>query len=257
MKKFLILILFVFSYCPAMVNAESNYTSWQNHYSFTVPVGWAEIPKSKIDEAMQQVSEVADAKFINYDAGFQYENEKFFQYPYVLVLQHKVNTPTYNQIAQSLNDEFSDKNTDEISNKYSEMMINATVQDPFIDKKRNIIFTSIETDIVNVGRVKGLVAMFLGKDGITQINFYSIKSEYLENLSTFNLIIDSFEYEQGYEYNEEEAKKNSPNIFDGAVEKGIIGGVIGAATVVYIFIFRIIFKLKEKREEKIKNETVK
>ena len=42
---------------------------------------------------------------------------------------------------------------------------------------------NIEMDVVNVGKVKGLLAMFLGEESITQLNFYAVESEYSENLS--------------------------------------------------------------------------
>jgi len=107
---------------------------------------------------------------------------------------------------------------------------------------------NIEMDVVNVGKVKGLMVMFLGKQGITQLNFYSVESEYSANLSTFNQIIDSFKYEQGFEYNEEEAKKNDPSsIFDGAIEKGVIGGIIGGIMALFIGLFSL---SKGKRREK-------
>ena len=103
-------------------------------------------------------------------------------------------------------------------------------------------------DVANVGKEKGLMAMFLGKSGITQLYFYSVKSEYSENLSTFNQIIDSFGYEQGYEYNEEEAKKNdSPSIFEGVAEKGIIGAITGG---LIALIFGLFSRSKKKEEEK-------
>ena len=53
-------------------------------------------------------------------------------------------------------------------------MTNATIQDPFIDKERNIIFMNTEMDVVNVGKVKGLMAIFLGKEKATYFNFYSV-----------------------------------------------------------------------------------
>ncbi|MDX9778626.1 MAG: DUF2167 domain-containing protein [Patescibacteria group bacterium] len=249
MKKILTVILFCFFLLPTMANAESlDYVSQQYHYSFTIPSGWVEIPKSTIDEVMQQAADMTGGQFIDYAAGFQLENTEAFQYPYILVQQHKVNTPSYSQITQTFeSDKFSESVNKKID-EYSELMTNASLQDPFVDKERNIIFMNLEMDVANVGKVKGLLAMFLGKSGITQLNFYSVKSEYSENLSTFNQIIDSFSYEQGYEYNEEEAKKNdSPSIFEGVAEKGIIGAITGG---LIALIFGLFSRSKKKEEEK-------
>ena len=249
MKKILTAILFCFFLLPTMASAESlDYTSQQYHYSFTIPTGWIEIPKSTIDEVMQQAAEMTGGQFIDYAAGFQLENTEAFQYPYILVQQHKVNTPSYSQITHTFeSDKFSESVNEKID-EYSELMTNASLQDPFVDKERNIIFMNLEMDVANVGKVKGLMAMFLGKSGITQLYFYSVKSEYSENLSTFNQIIDSFGYEQGYEYNEEEVKKNdSPSIFEGVAEKGIIGAITGG---LIAMIFGVFSRSKKKEEEK-------
>ena len=234
---------------PTIASAESlDYTSQQHHYSFTIPNGWAEIPKSTIDEVMQQVVDMTAGQFIDYETGFQLENTEAFQYPYILVQQHKINTPSYSQITQTFeSDKFSESVNEKID-EYSELMTNASLQDPFVDKERSIIFMNLEMDVVNVGKVKGLLAMFLGKSGITQLNFYSVKSEYSENLLIFNQIIDSFSYEQGYEYNEKEAKKNDLlGIFEGVLEKGIIGAITGG---LIALIFGLFSRSNKKEEEK-------
>ena len=197
---------------------------------------------------MQQVVDMTAGQFIDYETGFQLENTEAFQYPYILVQQHKINTPSYSQITQTFeSDKFSESVNEKID-EYSELMTNASLQDPFVDKERSIIFMNLEMDVVNVGKVKGLLAMFLGKSGITQLNFYSVKSEYSENLLIFNQIIDSFSYEQGYEYNEKEAKKNDLlGIFEGVLEKGIIGAITGG---LIALIFGLFSRSNKKEEEK-------
>lgn len=239
MKKILYTILFCFFLLPTMANTESlDYTNQQYHYSFTLPSGWVEIPKSTIDDLFRQLADQAGGQFIDYAAGFQLEDAQFhFQYPYILVQEHEINTPSYSLITQVFESDKFSEDVDKEIDKYSELLTIATLQDPFVDKERNIIFMNLEMDVANVGKVKSLSAMFLGKSGITQINFYSVKSEYSENLSTFNQIIDSFSYEQGYEYNEE------------AAEKGIIGAITGG---LIALIFGLFSKSK-KRGRKIKN----
>ena len=249
MKKIITIILFCFFLLPITARAESlNYTNKQNHYSFTIPSGWTEIPKSTIDKVVQQAADMTSGQFIDYAAGFQFENVADFQYPYILVQEYKVNTPSYDQITKSFESNKFSENVNEKIDEYSELMTNASLQDPFVDKDRDIIFMNLEMDVVNIGKVKGLMAMFLGKSGITQLNFYSVKSEYSENLLTFNQIVDSFRYEQGYKYNEGEAKKNdSPSIFEGAAEKGIIGAITGG---LIVLIFGLFARSKKKEKKK-------
>lgn len=251
MKKTIIAVLFCFL-LPVAVNAENLvYLNPQNHYTFTLPSGWVEVPKSTIDETMHKLADQTDGQFINYVAGFQLEGAQPFQYPYILIQEHEINTPSYGQITEILgSNEFSvavNKKTDE----YSELMTNASLQTPFVDKERSIIFMNLEMDVTGVGKIKGLMAMVLGKKSITQLNFYSIKSEYSKNLSTFNQIIDSFKYEQGYKYNAEEAKKNdSPSIFEGVVGKGITGAVSGGLIALVFTLFSRLNKKKKKEKNK-------
>lgn len=249
MKKILIFILFCLFLLPLVAKAESlNYSNQDNHYSFTIPSGWTEIPKSTIDEVFQQMADQTGGQFIDYAAGFQIDDTPDFQYPYILVQEHKIDTPSYSQITQTFESDKFNKSINKELDKYSELMTNASLQDPFVDKERSIIFMNLEMDVTNVGEVKGLIALFLGKKSIIQLNFYSTESEYSENLSTFNQVIDSFKYESRYEYNEEEAKENDPSsIFDGTVEKGVTGAV---AVGLFALMFGLFSRLKKKEDIK-------
>lgn len=197
---------------------------------------------------MQQIADQTDSQFIDYVIGFQLDDVSDFSYPYILVQEHKIDTPSHSQIMTIFESEELSGYANEKIDEYSELITNASIQDPFMDKQRNIIFMNLEIDVQDIGKVKGLMAMFLGRESITQLNFYTVESEYSENLSTFNQIIDSFKYDQGYEYNEEEAKINdSSSIFEGVIEKGVIGGIFGGLVALALWLF---LKLKKKGEKK-------
>ncbi|MCF7831862.1 MAG: hypothetical protein K9M36_03185 [Candidatus Pacebacteria bacterium] len=248
MKKILIPVLFCFFLLPIVTNAEIiNYKNPQYHYSFTIPNTWIEIPKSIIDEVMQQLVNMSGGESIDYTAGFQLENNELFQYPYILVQQYEIDTPSYNQITETFKSNEFSNNINKSIDEYSKLISNASLEDPFIDRDRNIIFMNSEMDVVDIGKVKGLMAAFLGKDGITQLNFYSGEFEYLENLSTFNQIIDSFKYDQGYEYSQQQALQNdNSNIFEGVMEKGIIGLITGG---IFALLFWLFSGFKKEQDE--------
>lgn len=229
MKKILLAFLYCFFLLPIATNAEDlKYSNAKFHYAFSLPTGWVEIPKSTIDVVMQGTADMTKGTFIDYLAGFQTEDTPIFQYPYILVQQHTLNTPSYGQIAKTFEDKGFSEGINEKMEEYSELLTNASFEDPFIDKKRNIVFMNLEMDVAGVGKVKGLVAMFLGKSGIAQLNFYTIKSDYEKSLPIFNQIINSFKYEQGYEYDEEKAKSNDSVGIGGMLKRSLIGGVVGA-----------------------------
>lgn len=248
-----ILFCFFIILLPTTINAETlNYTNQQYHYSFSIPNGWVEIPKSTINEVMQRAVNITGGRFVDYVAGFQLKNTQIFQSPYILIQQHKVNTPSYNQITQTITQTFESNKFSKNLKEYSELITNATFNDPFVDQERNILFVNSEADIANVGKVKGLTAMFLGKNGITQLNCYSVKSEFSKNLPTFNQIIDSFRYEQGYMYDGKEAKRDNPiSISDEMLGKSIGSAIVG------FFIALLIGKFLKKDKSKNENNTSK
>ena len=225
MRKILTAILFCFFLLPITTNAESlNYTSQQYHYTFTIPSGWTVIPKSTIDEVMQQTSDISGGQFINYTTGFQLENAEIFQYPYILVREHTKNTIDYKKIVNMFNTEKFSKSTQK-NEENIDMIINSSIQNPLVDKQRDIIFINGKVNIADVGEVNGLMVYFLGKDSITQLNFSFIDQK---NLSIFNQIIDSFQYEQGYDYDKKEAKNTeSKNFWGNYISELLAFSIIG------------------------------
>lgn len=252
MKKILIIILFSLIIFPFSAIAENlNYTNQQNHYSFTLPSGWVEIPKTKIDEAVQSVSDQTGTQSIDIITGFQLENVPDFQYPYIMIQEYKVDTPSYNDVMKKFESAEFSETANKTIDEYSELMTNTSIENPFIDKKRNIIFMNIESEVANIGNIKGLMALFLGKESITQLIFYSLESDYSQNLAIFNQIIDTFEYAPGYEYDEEKVKNNvSPSIFDGIIEAGVSGAINGVFIILFVGIIILIYKFFSRLKRK-------
>ena len=235
------------------VLAQVFYSDPIDGYSFDLPNGWEEIPKSVIDQYIDDVVRQTQGQRIEYTAGFQLNEKNYFQYPYILIQEHSVNTPSYSQIERVLHNINFDDLTQKGTAEYSELLTSATVEKPFVDKERNIIFMNIELDVANIGKVNGLTAMFLGKQGITQLNFYAVSSEYSQWIPIFDSVIDSFRYETAYAYNPAEAVKNdSPSLFEGVAEKGffgvIIGGIMGLLAGL-IWIIRIGWNFLEKKNK--------
>jgi len=249
MKKFIIIAL-LFLVLPATTGAEvSDYISDKYHYSVMIPNNWVEIPKTTIDSAMQKMADTTKGQFIDYSVGFQLDKNTDFQYPYILVQSKEVDTPSYNEIINTFKSDKFSKGVNEAIDNYSSLIKNSNFNEPFVDTERNIIFMNAEVvGAYDIGKIKILMAMFLGKENIIQFNFYSKESDYSKNLVVFNEIIDSFKYQQGYEYNEEEAKQNDQsNIWEDAIGKGIGGAIVGA-------IFVLIFRKKKGKQEIVENK---
>ena len=254
-KKFLFPILFVSILVLPFIEGASAYSDSIDHYSFDLPSEWEEIPKSEIDKYMDEVVRQTDGKRIEFASGFHLVGSEYFKYPYILVQEHKANTPSFSQLEKIFNNNFQEK-FDRKTPEYSELLKNATAGKPFVDKERNIIFMNIQLDTVGAVQVNGLMAMFLGKKGITQMNFYSLQNDQSKWLPVFNSIIDSFKYDDGFAYNPEEAKKSdSSSVFEGVVEKGIGGAIVGGFLMLFIGLIGMLFRKIKKGDNKIIKDT--
>jgi len=224
-----------------------------DHYSFSLPNDWKEISKSVIDGVMDEIAKQSNTKRVEYVSGFQTEEKEYFEYPYILIQKHKFDTPSFSQLEKTFNNNNFQEKVNRETSAYSELLKNSTIEKPFIDKERNIIFMNIQMDVANVGQAKGLMAMFLGKNGITQLNFYSTTNEYSKWLPVFNSVIDSFKYDDGFAYNPTTAKKNDePSLFEGALDKGITGAITGGSLMLFVGLIQILFGRKKKKDMELK-----
>ncbi len=250
------LSLVIFLIFLSMVSVRSSardYTYYNsvNHYTLTVPDGWEEIPKAIIDKAvsnaMSQASDKSD--FVDFDTGFHLKNKDYFEYPYILIKNHEINTPSYNQIEKDLAgsetlDEFLKTNRG-----YGNLLSNASEENPCLDKARNMVLWNAEADVQGIGKIKLLTTICLGRERAIRIFFYSPESEYLQNLPIFISILDSFKYDQGYEYSESKAENNySKGIWDGVLRKGTIGLILGVLFSILLG-SRAIIKSRSKKDK--------
>jgi len=83
-------------------------------------------------------------------------------------------------------------------------------------------------DVTGVGQVRGLVAIFLGRQSMVQLNFYATRQQYNDWLPVFQETIDSFHFESGYEYNPVVAEENDPHSIPDALRAGAITAIVGA-----------------------------
>ncbi len=155
-------IVFIFGSSNSVL-AQSQYSNPTGHYSFTLPSEWMEIPKSVINQAIDEVVRQTQGQRIEYTTGFQLAEKDYFQYPYILVQEHVINTPSYSQLESVFNNGNFQSSVQQEMAEYSELLTNATIEKPFVDRERNIIFMNMQLDVANIGKATGLTAIFLGK----------------------------------------------------------------------------------------------
>lgn len=202
-------------------------SSERYHYSYVIPEGWRQIPNSTLDEYIRVIASETDVKNLRFTAGFHLAGKGYFEYPYILTQEHNVDTPSYDQIQRSFEKGFG-KGLTKISEDLSEYAQSIDADEPYIDQKRNIVFTTIDMDVTGVGQVRGLVAIFLGRQSMVQLNFYATRQQYNDWLPVFQETIDSFHFESGYEYNPVVAEENDPHSIPDALRAGAITAIVGA-----------------------------
>lgn len=228
------------------VFAQTLYSDSMGRYSFTLPSGWKEIPKSVIDQRIDEFIRQTQGQRIEYVAGFQLSEKDYFQYPYILIQEHDVNAPSYSQIKKIFSDSDFQSSVKQKVDEYSELMTGVTFGKPFFDRERNIVFVNTQIDVANIGKINGLTAMFLGNQGIIQINFYSLSNEYSRWLPVFNSVIDSFRYDAAYAYNPTEVVNNNlPSLFADAIAGGL------SLIIIVLLVKAIIWGLRKKKDNNL------
>lgn len=188
----LILILELLFY-PGIVEAGQYYSS-EYHYKLAIPDTWIEIPKTIITEAQQKVAKDSNStkNEIIFDSAFQKNNQTaqkpYFSYPYAVVQIIKTGQPSEEGLK-----EMAGSNSD-----YSE--------------KDHSILTTQTMNIPSIGEVILMQKSFAGKEGAVVINFYCLKSSLSNDQLYFNEIINSFNYNSGFEYQEKPNKSSQGDV---------------------------------------------
>jgi hypothetical protein len=189
------LFLGTFSYADS-------YSSIKYHFSFTIPNGLIEIPKQKLDTRLRQLADSTGTKFVDYIAGYQEAGIQDFGYPNMLLQFHdlKGNKITWNDFIKSMgNLNFNDA----INNgSYSTFVNNFNSTAPMIDANKRMIIYNSEVNVTGVGLLRIVTILFLGKNGIVQINLTIPKNKYNNYASAIINVINTFIFDYGYEYSE-------------------------------------------------------
>ena len=213
------------------VQAQTIYTDTLDHYSFVIDSGWVEIPKSIIDESVGFVLDQTQQQRINYSAGFQLEDRFYFEYPYILMQEHQLglNSFMYSEIEQLFTGDDFSIGVQEAALELSELIGTTTFDDPYVDRDRNVVIFNMSSDVANVGTVNAILAMFLGRNQIVQMNFYWESSDRDYWLPAFDRMINSFRFDDGYGYDPSNVNSSQTltSILNRMLTRGFIGGANG------------------------------
>ena len=242
----IIAILVIFPFCS--IYADS-YGNTQYNFSFTIPYRWVEIPKTRIDERMRQVASATRTNFINYIAGFQDSGVEEFGYPNMLLQYHDLrgHNITWNDFVENMGNIDLDSYISDTG--YEDFLGDFNLATPLIDSTKNMIIHNAETDVVGVGVLRSIVVLYLGKNGILQINITVPRNVYNRYSQDIITIIESLSFDYGYRFIDSISEGNNtqqsndsintpPDTVNRAIQRGRTGFFSGIG---YAFIFSIFF----------------
>ncbi len=239
---------------PLSENASSSgmrepllYHNSEGHFSLTIPAGWEEIPRDAIKATLKLLQEQnassSELNRQNYDGAFQKTSTTYFTYPYVLfAIDEKGRWPEREIEKFASSDEWekdAQKGLRTVEKQLSNLIQNIKLGQTTYDKRRNILFIKVESEVVGIGKVIGITSIIPSNYGAVNLHCYSTKDNFENDLPAFTQIIDSFRYDIGYEYNQFTKNKSSDTASGSLFGVGLIVFIcVGLATLVIIIVAR-------------------
>jgi len=199
----LCLIIFVSVFLTQNVEAENPiYHNSENHFSFKIPDGWMKTPQKFVDDFNKRLEKQPPTAFKNITILQLKKSTYWFDYPHFRVGINKKKTckeEIKKLIASKKLKEAMDQVASEIE-RTSPLTSNMEIDKPIYDDKRNLILMKRSSHIAETGKVKSLMAIFLGNEVSISLDFYSLEDDYRKYMLDFSEVINSFKFDPGYEY---------------------------------------------------------
>jgi hypothetical protein len=189
------------------------YKNDEHKFNLVVPFDWEQADNSQLNEKIDQISN-EQGRNIQFEAGFRLKNQGNIGYPSILIRWISLDTSKVSH--QQILDMFSKYSAEYLKASIDKQVnsdISSTVDikstQQHYDSQRKAVFIETDQETKNIGEIKSTIVMFLGKNGVTQVSFSSLKSDYPKYKTSFDSVIDSFSYDSGYEYNENHSVMNT------------------------------------------------
>lgn len=189
-------ILFIILISPLVCFSQTNdiYHNQEGHFSFAVPDGWTESSKGELAEFTKAMNQLPGTK--QELTSVFYNTEK--PSTYMLLKIKKSGRTSERNIQKMVSDGSLDKlsqNRADILKNYGDLKFNKSTY----DDKKHILYMKIE-QLSGTEKVSGVVAAILSNYGTVQIAFYSLTEDFDTDINYFNQVMDSFNFDKGYEY---------------------------------------------------------
>jgi hypothetical protein len=204
----------------------------KNVFSIFIPDGWVEIPRDVIDAYEKEIARLApNAPEQHYDYGFQIASSKnWFEYPYILVQVKNTGRIPESQLKKHEGysvQESLEKQKKEVSSILSDIQAGKLIY----DNQTRMIWMGIESNVVNIGPISGILGMVPTEKGFIQVMGYSLRKDYPTYEATFRSVAVSVSPEPGLAY-KQRWSDNLPSAVTGidwskVAGRAIVGAIIG------------------------------
>lgn len=223
------------------------YRDVSRHFSLTLPKSWTKMDPSFVAQMNKFIQQRLPEKNITYDTGFQPRHKQQGEYPYILVQWYTGAPPrSYEAIERGLILENGNKTIiKQVEGAMSDITKNVSLDAIAVDRIRNRTVQRIQSEVAGVGKVQGLSVGFLGKDGIASVHCYDREADFDKSLSSFNTLLDSFQYDVGYAYQPSSSSIDWSSVRGSSLIGGIVGGAIGGLVALLVALKKILSKQKK------------
>jgi hypothetical protein len=112
---------------------------------------------------------------------------------------------TYEEIEKGLGALNKEKVIKETEGAFNGLMKNTALNEMVLDRDHNRVLTRIQQDVAIIGKIQGISAGFLGKDGIVFLHCYDKAASFPATLPNFQAMLDSFQYDEGFAFQPRQA----------------------------------------------------
>ena len=209
----------------------------KNGFSITIPEGWVEIPREKIDEYTKVISQSAP-ETPKYECAFQLASSKnWFEYPYIVVQINTKGRIPYSQL-KKIKEYPAQENLEKHKKNLSTFLTDFQAGTMVYDKINNKIWNKTSANVNGIGPVSGLSCITPTNTGYIQVIGNSTNNYFSTYEPVFQIVAQSVSPETSLVY--------TPNKFE-TLPFGISSDWIGWKLIMLSSIIFILYALMQKK----------
>ncbi len=229
--------------CSVGFSLEPNwYHSPANGYRLAIPQGWVQIPDSVLHEMTSRVLSAQGKSRISYETGFQRGTKgRWFECPYVLIqvlpyssfgLNRQIPKSEFGNFVRVISGlDLRDLTENTLSGEAQKLGSDLDFGKAYLDTEHNFFVLALEMHVANVGKIKGQVVGYFGRDAIVQINYYDREPNWIRSKAERDLILSSLQFNASKAYDQAYGSESS---FSDRLGQAALKGVIQTGVFVLV-----------------------